>query len=305
MKSLLAILLLATGGPILTVQAVAGPCADSVFLVNATSLWYRIAEADLVVVGTIISPREEQSTMLQKDTVPVRVVKWLKGEIPVPSLPVSNLEWQQISCSSTNIFFLGADYRPQGGVRETWTFGPCIQATTQAILDIKTEVAVQVVQMDDPIPGILPNELPFWNDVSNLISHLSLDETNQAASVSGLLSLGKEACAAIILNMGEDKLLPEAGVVFSNRSGYWEQERYYAVQTTTDLLDVLLGHQIGIGLESLFLGGSPKSRENAVQRWRVFLYHWNRARSENGLFPKPALLVPGANEESDPCIDGK
>ena len=300
MKSIFLAILLVAGSLPLTICAASETNVESVFLVDEMSLWYRIAKADLIVVGTNTRPPKSDSPMRHEDVVCLHVVEWIKGDGSDSILPVKNAEWEHGS-SITNIYFLGADYQLDGGVWDAWTCAPCIPATAQTILDTKREVDDQKYYANDPLPGIRRECLPFWYEVSNLLSRLPLDETNQTASISRLLSLGLQACPAIILSMEEEKVLPELGVVLPNHSGHWEQERYYAVQTTTDLLDVLLGHQCGVGLESLFIMGvTRKSRENAVRRWRVFLYYWNQARSENGLFPSPALRIPAANEENNP-----
>lgn len=99
----------------------------------------------------------------------------------------------------------------------------------------------------------------------------------QAAAIRGLTALGFDAVPAMIALMDDPRRLPKREIVLQNHSsGRFEDVRRYSPEIVTDAMAAILNHVTGEDFGSIYNGATERERREAVDGWRVYLYHLKR-----------------------------
>jgi len=116
-----------------------------------------------------------------------------------------------------------------------------------------------------------------WRLVQRLIQELG-DSATQAKAVEGLLGIGKGGVGPIILQMDDRRSLGARSLTVPAPLGSFEPVAHYQPELVVDALDAIVAHITSESMGQVYNGGSTAKRRNAVNAWRVWLYHNRPAR---------------------------
>ena len=152
---------------------------------------------------------------------------------------------------------------------------------------VQREVSAQrdlLAQFDELVSAA---EEPLYEQVKHLIDETTRPDT-QMTAFRQLEELGAKAVPSIIMLMDDRRDLGTPNITLRNGPQlWWESVRYYGPRKVVDAMDAILNQITGESFGQVYNGGTEQKRQEAVNGWRIYLYHWKKGAHSQ------AAEVPG------------
>ena len=250
-----------------------------------STLWRRVAQADLIVVGRIEGP----SVVPERAYVelPLRDARPLKGEVgetirwySEPQLHAPSLEQLRAASGVDSLVFA---QRSEGSLYFAGDTPDSLRpADGQAVAAVQAEIARQARVIAD---WRTDPTVPHYAEVHAIIEEIaalrssSRDQrrtgaTEQQRLFDRLITFGPEAVPAIIMQMDDDRPLAHSQISLVNDSpAAFEGLRHYGPDVLTEALAAVLNQITGEHFGFIYNGAGEAERRHVVTAWRVYLDH--------------------------------
>jgi hypothetical protein len=125
-----------------------------------------------------------------------------------------------------------------------------------------------------------PSDENLYEKVKSHIDNSTRDAESQKTAFRDLESLGMEAVAPIIMLMDDRRNLAIPQMSLKNRFGHWEACRHYTPKKVVDGMNAILNQITGLSFGEIHNGGTELQRQETVNGWKIYLYHWKKSSNK-------------------------
>ena len=155
------------------------------------------------------------------------------------------------------------------------------EPTPESVARVRQEIEAQRTILARFGKEFPPEKEPLYNRVKELIDRTTQRET-QVDAFGQLEKLGLDGVPAMIMLMDDRRDLAIPAITFVNPPGHWEGLRHYGPRKVVDAISAVLNQITSQVFGSIYNGASEKERQEAVNGWKLYLYHWKKRRTESG-----------------------
>lgn len=255
---------------------------------DCDTIWRVVAQSHVIVTGTLQVPVESvRKSISSKKYEYVQINVICDQVLKAKARKTISVRWytepNEYSPSAERVMALDGkkvilflveadDEAAKGFYFVSGTFCALSEANTGLVERIRSEVKMQRDLSEGLAKVFPPKDEPLYAKVKGLIEATTHKDT-QMAAFRDLEALGPKGVPAIILLMDDRRRLGEGAISLRNAPSHWEGIRHYRPETVTDAMAAILNQITGDSFGCIYNGGSERERREAVNGWRIYLYH--------------------------------
>ena len=286
MKKILALLL---------IVCCSGCASVTAYHPQSDALWPLVAQSDVIVTGTMAVPVDHIRSCLASNKhahAEINVTLWeaLKGKTPETFVVRWYTEPRDYAPDPERVIALAGkrvllflvdveDAPVRGYYFAGYTPRALADAAPAQVQEVQNEISAQRQLLAGFSEAFPPAEEPFLRKVKSLIDATTRKDS-QMAAFRELEELGPKAVPAIIMLMDDRRDLAVPAISLRNPPGHWEAVRHYGPKKVVDAMDAILNQITGHSFGNICSGGTERERQEAVNAWRTYLYHWKKTHNK-------------------------